>query len=283
MASILRDPSGNFHIHFRFGGQRFKRSLHTKHERKAQAAASHVEENIRLIGEGRLALPDDVDVPTYLLSDGKLAEQPKANGDCKLGMLFAKYRELVPEGAAESTTLRSIGTSELQHYITVRSKESGRRGKLSAVTIRKEIATFRVLRNCLLRHNGRTRGLIAALVQDGSVRVAGLDTNFLCCFEQFANSYRNRAVDLADGSLVYLAERPQTTRIFTVDKRDFTVYRIAGEPAFDISVDASRGRDLTAVSLAPWFRRLNLTSQTVTRPPGNPGQLDPLLLECDAA
>lgn len=167
MASIHRDPSGNFHIHFRFCGQRFKRSLHTKHQRKADAAASHVEENIRLISEGRLSLPEDVDIPTYLLSDGKLAEQPKVVKDCKLGALFAKYQELVPKGAVESTTLytikihmehigrilggnrslRTIGTSELQHYITKRSKESGRRGTLSAVTIRKEIATLRALWN----------------------------------------------------------------------------------------------------------------------------------------
>lgn len=172
MASIHRDPSGNFHVHFRFSGQRFKRSLHTKHQRKAEAAASHVEENIRLIGEGRLVLPEDVDIPTYLLSDGKLAEKPKVTKDCKLGELFTKYQELVPEGAVESTTLyttkihiehvvrilgsnkslRSIGTSELQHYITVRSKEAGRRGTLSAVTIRKEIATLRALWNWAATH-----------------------------------------------------------------------------------------------------------------------------------
>lgn len=172
VASIHRDPSGNFHVHFRFSGQRFKRSLHTKHQRKAEAAASHIEENIRLIGEGRLVLPDEVDIPTYLLSDGKLAEQPKMTKDCKLGALFPKYQELVPDGAVESTTLyttkihldhvvrvlgasrslRSIGTSELQHYITKRSKESGRRGTLSAVTIRKEIASFRALWNWAVTH-----------------------------------------------------------------------------------------------------------------------------------
>lgn len=77
MAFVQRDPSGNFHLCFRFGGRRFKRSLHTKHQRKADAAASHVEENIRLVGEGLLELPSDVDVPTFLLSDGKLAEKPK--------------------------------------------------------------------------------------------------------------------------------------------------------------------------------------------------------------
>jgi hypothetical protein len=39
MAYVQRDPSGNFHLCFRFGGHRFKRSLHTKYQRKADAAA----------------------------------------------------------------------------------------------------------------------------------------------------------------------------------------------------------------------------------------------------
>ena len=167
MASIHRDPSGNFHLCFRFGGRRFKRSLHTKHQRKADAAASHVEENIRLVGEGRLELPNDVDVPTFLLSDGKLAEKPKVASNIQLGSLFDEYRALTPEGALEassiqtfrthmrhvyrilghSTLLRSIRTGDLQRFVTARSKEQGRRGKVSPVTIRKELGTFASLWN----------------------------------------------------------------------------------------------------------------------------------------
>lgn len=167
MASIHRDPSGNFHLHFRFGGQRFKRSLRTKHQRKADAAASHVEENIRLIDEGRLELPDDVDVPTFLLSDGKLAEKPKAKRNIKLGSLFDEFIGRTPDGALEAssvrtfkthmghvvrllganTFLRSLHTSDLQRYVTARSKEKGRRGKVSPVTIRKELATLGSLWN----------------------------------------------------------------------------------------------------------------------------------------
>lgn len=167
MASIHRDPSGNFHLHFRFGGHRFKRSLRTKHERKANAVASHVEENIRLIGEGRLNLPDDVDVPTFLLSDGKLSAKPKVSNNIKLGLLFDEYTARTPDGALEAssiatfrthmrhvarilganTLLRSVRTSDLQLYVTTRSKEKGRRGNVSPVTIRKELATFGSLWN----------------------------------------------------------------------------------------------------------------------------------------
>jgi len=167
MAFVQRDPSGNFHLCFRFGGRRFKRSLHTKHQRKADAAASHVEENLRLVGEGRLDLPDNVDVPTFLLSDGKLAEKPKVASNIKLGLLFDEYQARTPEGALEAssiqtfrthmghvarilgagTLLRSIRTSDLQRYVTTRSKEKGRRDTVSPVTIRKELATFASLWN----------------------------------------------------------------------------------------------------------------------------------------
>lgn len=163
MASVQQDPSGNFHISFRFGGKRFKRSLKTKLLRKAEAAASHVEENIRLIEAGRMELPEDVDVPTYLLSDGKLAEKPRVKKSLKLSGLLDAYKDTLPEGSLEPTTLkvigvhmrhvcrilggdinpRSIRTQQLQEYVTTRSTENGKHGKkVSAVTIRKELSTF---------------------------------------------------------------------------------------------------------------------------------------------
>ena len=65
MASLQRDPSDNIHVKFRFSGKQYKRSLKTKHQRKAEAAASHIAENIRLVNTGRMELPDDVDIPTF--------------------------------------------------------------------------------------------------------------------------------------------------------------------------------------------------------------------------
>lgn len=163
MASIQQDPSGNYHIAFRFGGSRYKRSLKTKIERKAEAAASHVEENIRLIEAGRMDLPDDVDVPVFLMSDGKLLEKPRAPANILLKKLLNEYLDSIPDGSLEPTTLkvtgvhtrhvcrilggdtvlRSVRTEDLQRYVTYRSKEPGQRGqKVSAVTIRKELATL---------------------------------------------------------------------------------------------------------------------------------------------
>jgi hypothetical protein len=72
MAWLQADPSGNFHVSFRFGGRKFKRSLRTTIESEAEGRRLRLEENIRLVESGRLALPAEGDVPTFLLSDGKL-------------------------------------------------------------------------------------------------------------------------------------------------------------------------------------------------------------------
>lgn len=162
MASIQQDPSGNFHVCFRFRDSRFKRSLKTNIKRKAEAAASRVEENLRLVDEGRIELPDGVDIPVFLLSDGKLAEKPRVAKTITTGSLFLQYTESIPEDSLESTslatmkihikhitrilgdslTLRALNKTHLQQYVTQRSREPGRQGNISAATIRKEIATF---------------------------------------------------------------------------------------------------------------------------------------------
>ncbi|QDV85378.1 tyrosine-type recombinase/integrase [Planctomycetes bacterium TBK1r] len=172
MASLQQDPGGNFHVTFRFGGARFKRSLKTKKRRQAQAASFRLEENIALIESGRLELPDGADIPTFLLSDGKLNGKPQTT-TLRLGDLLSTYTSSIPSDALEPTTLKTIGlhtrhivrilgsrktlhsisTKDLQNYITTRSKEPGINGFVSAGTIRKEIATFGSLWNWALSQN----------------------------------------------------------------------------------------------------------------------------------
>jgi predicted nucleic acid-binding protein len=48
------------------------------------------------------------------------------------------------------------------------------------------------------------------------------------------HKYRDRPMDLADASLVCLAERQGVRKIFTLDKEDFRIYRLHGRQTFDI-------------------------------------------------
>ena len=171
MAWLQNDPSGNFHISFRFAGRKFKRSLKTKNETEAQTRLHRLEENIRLVESGRLELPDAADAPIFLLSDGKLESKRSATERVQLSGLFQRYFDGIPDDALEDSTVegmkthqthleRHIGTrfpidsltrETLQSYVQKRAKAPGIRGrKLSPATIKKELVTLRSVWNWAL-------------------------------------------------------------------------------------------------------------------------------------
>ncbi len=51
----------------------------------------------------------------------------------------------------------------------------------------------------------------------------------------FVTQYANLGVQLADACLVYLAEREGIETIFTLDRRDFTVYRFGKNKSFTLT------------------------------------------------
>ncbi len=163
MAWLEREPSGQFHIRFRIGSRKFKRSLKTKNESEAETRRIRLEETLRLVESGRLTVPAKVDLATYLLSDGQL-EQPLAVPDTVgLKSLFDEYTDSLPEGSMEANSLYTakihmkhlrrilragfvatdLSLSDLQEYIRKRSTEKGIRGRrVSPTTIKKELTTF---------------------------------------------------------------------------------------------------------------------------------------------
>ncbi len=56
----------------------------------------------------------------------------------------------------------------------------------------------------------------------------------LARMSELMGKYSDRPMDFADASLVALAERLSLDRIFTVDRRDFSVYRLHGKKPFTI-------------------------------------------------
>ncbi|MCA9129178.1 MAG: hypothetical protein KDB22_18950 [Planctomycetales bacterium] len=80
MASI--EQRGNsFRIVFRLNAQRFSRSLNTTSRRTAEAALARLEDNLRRVNIGTLEIPDSADPASFLLSDGKHAEQAPRHVD----------------------------------------------------------------------------------------------------------------------------------------------------------------------------------------------------------
>ena len=54
--------------------------------------------------------------------------------------------------------------------------------------------------------------------------------------------YRDRRIDFADATLVYLARRETLTTILTVDRADFETYRIEGRRKFRVLPGAVKGK-----------------------------------------
>jgi len=72
-------------------------------------------------------------------------------------------------------------------------------------------------------HRGHERGLMS---------IAALEPNDLPGLSRMMRKYADRPMDLADASLVWLANKSGLTDIITIDRADFAVYRTAKRKAF---------------------------------------------------
>jgi predicted nucleic acid-binding protein len=68
----------------------------------------------------------------------------------------------------------------------------------------------------------------------GSIKLATLEAEDMPRVRELMTKYRDRHIDFADAALVRVAERDKLRRIFTVDKKDFNVYRIMKTGRFSV-------------------------------------------------
>lgn len=167
MASLER-RGRRFRLVFRYAGRKYQHPLRTDSEREARGCLERVEENIRLLERGRLLLPPDADLPTFLLSDGKLNDRPVPRQRLTLAGFRDQYLDAHSQGSLEAKTLQTLRThftnlvetfgerfdvqaltlSGLQGHVNRRAKGRGiHQRPLSPVTTRKELATFRAAWN----------------------------------------------------------------------------------------------------------------------------------------
>ena len=77
-------------------------------------------------------------------------------------------------------------------------------------------------------------------VLSGVLKVAEMDHSELASIQRLMVRYRDRPMDFADATLVYLAERESLSTIVTVDHADFETYRIRGVSRFRIVPSRNR-------------------------------------------
>lgn len=182
MASLQQEPTGVYHIVFRYARQRYKRSLETKTPSIALARLDEIEGALELLKSGRIEIPDDVPSDAFILAAGRKDQiklKPptlvrEAQGCISLSELFDEFFASLPDDNLEPNTLRTMHThkqhflrllkkqfpvakltgNNLQKYVNARSKEFTQYSRtvvgkkrpvkrtVSATTIKKEVATL---------------------------------------------------------------------------------------------------------------------------------------------
>jgi predicted nucleic acid-binding protein len=79
----------------------------------------------------------------------------------------------------------------------------------------------------LLRRDPEAVAGLFRAFQAGLLALLTVDQTAIPWLAEFLHRYRKIEPDLADASLVYLAEREDIPTVFTLDQRDFSVYRYA--------------------------------------------------------
>jgi predicted nucleic acid-binding protein len=87
----------------------------------------------------------------------------------------------------------------------------------------------------LFRYGGYpAQQVLWSYVQDGTLIFHPLGSDEEARMPELMNQYRDRPMDLADASLVAAAEALGITIIFTLDRRDFHIYRLQNSGAFEV-------------------------------------------------
>ncbi len=144
MASLQQEPTGVFHVVFRINGKRYKRSIGTKSETKANARRDEITETIQLIKRSKINVPDHMSLVEFVLNHGVPTPPPSSLTKCfSLAALFEQFFDSIPDGNIEKETLKMTHIHErhllrilkpdcevpkltgkhLQGYVTARSKE----------------------------------------------------------------------------------------------------------------------------------------------------------------
>lgn len=77
----------------------------------------------------------------------------------------------------------------------------------------------------LLRDSWPAQRALWSRIESGALTLAPLDATDAPRIRELMDKYRDLPMDFADAALVRVAERDDVTRIFTLDRRHFSIYR----------------------------------------------------------
>ena len=77
----------------------------------------------------------------------------------------------------------------------------------------------------LLRFSWRAQSALLEMLSTDAVKLMSLDQRDVARIKELMEKYRDLPMDLADAAIVRVAEREKIRQVFTLDRRDFQVYR----------------------------------------------------------
>ena len=86
----------------------------------------------------------------------------------------------------------------------------------------------------LLGFSLRAQDNLWEFMMRGGVEVQSLDFKMQARCRELMRKHHDLPMDLADGTLVVLAESQGIERVFTLDHRDFKIYRLANKKKFKL-------------------------------------------------
>jgi predicted nucleic acid-binding protein len=82
--------------------------------------------------------------------------------------------------------------------------------------------------------SNEARDRLLEIVEQGGLRIAPLDSRDVPRMRALMQKYRDRPMDLTDAALVRVGERDGFQTVFTIDRTDFTAYRLHGTRRFQV-------------------------------------------------
>lgn len=76
------------------------------------------------------------------------------------------------------------------------------------------------------------------MVQTGAVKLVDLDAQALAWMFGFLARYASMRAQFADAAIMYIAEQEGIDKVFTLDRRDFSIYRTGSGKALTIVPEA---------------------------------------------
>ncbi|MFQ6023917.1 MAG: type II toxin-antitoxin system VapC family toxin [Acidiferrobacterales bacterium] len=86
----------------------------------------------------------------------------------------------------------------------------------------------------LLAFSADAQGALLEIIERGALKVLPVDTDDVPNIRSLMHKYADLPMDFADATLVHVANREGLRDIFTLDRRDFSVYRLKRGRPFTI-------------------------------------------------